>query len=229
MKVQCLPIIIISLITCTNRLSDVSKGVANDTRKTWTLPVISAIDAKFPLSLKDINLHDNSTLVVMNDGITSRIQKTILDYYLNECAGDSSETNFTVKDTYINTIRLRDSLQTIFLVLLDHIPSGLLNGKLLFYDNMKKDFADKPLDFNLYALYSYENGILTTSNLKTELNITKPEIELVDFDKNGINDFKLNKLVHNGTLNATENLTVKISGHKIDTLDFKEEILKIKY
>ncbi len=226
MKILSIFLSLIALTSCIGRLSGGAKENGNKNTTNWKLPDISAIDAKFPLSLIDINLLDSSNLVVLNDGITSQIRKTIIDYYFYECAGDSNEVNFTVKDTYINTIRLHDSLQTIFVILFHHIPSGMINCKILFYDNTTKEFADRTLDFNIHALYNFENGILTSSNLRTDLNISTPEIELVDFDKNGVNDFKLSRLIHNGTLNEIETIVLNVSRHKIDTLDFRQQILK---
>ncbi len=225
MKVLCIPIIIISLINCTTRLSDASKAGANDAGQTRIVPDISAIDVKYPLSLKDINLHDSSQPVVLNDGITSQIEQTIIDYYFNECAGDEHESNFKLKETYIATIRLPDRQETIFMVLLNHIPSGQVTSKVLFYNNVSKTFEGKTLDFNINALYNFENGKLTPSNLKTVLNITAPEIELVDTNKDGQNEFKFTRLYHNGTSNVIEMMIINIAETHLDTIAFTRQLV----
>ncbi|MBK9980927.1 MAG: hypothetical protein IPP15_00645 [Saprospiraceae bacterium] len=226
MKALCFTILIIFFIKCTNRYVDVSKSGVKDISQTHRIPDILAIDTKYPLSLKEINLHDSSHLVALNEGITSQIQQTIIDYYVNECAGDDSESNFKLKDTYIATIRLFDSQETIFMVLLNHIPSGQLTSKVLFYDNITKAFEGKTLDFNIHALYNLENGELKPSNLKTVLNITAPEIDLVDLDKTGHHAYKFTRLYHNGTSNILETTIVSISDMKIDTLEYKNEMIK---
>ncbi len=126
-------------------------------------------------------------------------------------------------DAYISAIRLYDSLQTIYIVLLKHYPTGAVNSKVLFYDNLKKEFSDNDFDFNLYALYDLDKGKLIPTNLKTELNITAPEIEITDYNKDGINDYKFTRLYHNGTTNAIETTVLKVSDGKVETLDFQQK------
>lgn len=174
----------------------------------------SAIDAKFPLILTKIDFQDTTRVIKLNDEIESKIKTTVQDYYFNDCGGDTSETYFTIKDTYINSVRLHDSLQTIYFVLLKHI-SGNINSKILFYDNSTKSFSVKTLDFNIHGLYDFVNGKLTPTNLKTNFRIEVPEIELLDFDKDGSNEFKFTRLYHNGTDNAIETTIIKVSNSNI--------------
>ena len=189
------------------------------------LPDLAVINSELPLKLTVLDLQDTRKTVHLNDGIEAEIRKTIYSYYFIDCSGDSSETNFKVKDTYIGTIRLHDSLQTIFIVLFKHLPTEEVNSKLIFYSNSTKEFIGQPIDFNLHALYDFNNGKLTLSNLKKRFKITTPEIELVDFDKDGINEFKLTRLYHNGTANAIETTVLKIYNNKIDTVEFKQKWL----
>ncbi|MBL0020005.1 MAG: hypothetical protein IPP17_27145 [Bacteroidetes bacterium] len=127
-------------------------------------------------------------------------------------------------NTNINTIRLQDSAQTIFLVLLKNpYPPGKVNSQVLFYDNEKKKFADKLFDFNLFALYDYHKGKLTIGNLKANFKITSPEIELVDFDKNGISDYQFTRLFHNGTSNHIYVTILTIQNSKVVTLNFDSQ------
>lgn len=99
---------------------------------------ISAIDSRFPLTINSINFKDIKNYVQLDDDINSKIEQAIKDYYFNECSGDTAQTYFSISDTYFNTIRLFDSLQTIFIVFLRHMPDGLLNSKILFYNNSSK-------------------------------------------------------------------------------------------
>jgi hypothetical protein len=180
---------------------------------------ISAIDAKFPLQLSEIDLNNKNHNEQLNYGIYSKIENTVKDYYSNECIIDSLHN---YKDTYIGTIRLKDSLQTIFLVLLKNYPTEEVRSKVLFYDNQKKEFIDETLDFKIYALFYFENKQLKPTNLKTDFKIDTPEIQLIDFDKDGINEFKFTRLFHNGTFNSIQSAVLTITNSNLDTLDFKE-------
>ncbi|UII19613.1 hypothetical protein [Fulvivirga ligni] len=190
---------------------------------------ISVIDGKLPLRLNELNFEDHNNYVHLNDGINSKIEETVKVYAKDFEYFDSTQT---YKDIYINTVRLHDSLQTIYLVLLKHYPTGEVNSRVLFYDNQQKEFANSVFDFNLFGLYHHNNGKLTSTNLKTDFEITTPEIEVVDFNKDGINDFKFVRLWHNGTFNAIHTTILTVSDNKIDTLYFNErpivneEILK---
>ena len=215
MRILTMIILLTCLFSCHNKKvknSDVQKNNS-------ILNFISVIDAKFPLRLSEINLQDKTNTIQLNDGIISKIEEIIKEY-ANEC--DFYDSTQTYKSTYINTYRLHDSLQTIFLVLLKHFPTGYVNGKVLFYDNLDKEFADKTFDFNLWSLYHFEEGEFKSTNLKMLFNITIPEIELVDYDKDGINDFKFTRLWHNGTANAIHTTILTVRDKQLETLYFNE-------
>ena len=205
----------VSLTSCGNKCNKNSDIQQNNSCLIFT----SAIDSKFPLRLNEINLQDESNIIHLNDGINSKIEETIKEY-ASEI--DFYDTTQTYKDIYINTIRLHDSLQTIFLVLLEHFPTGYVNSIVLFYDNVEKEFADTTFDFNLWALYHYEEKNFKPTYLKTYFKINTPEIELVDYDKDGINDYKFTRLWHNGTFNAIHTTILTIRNKQIETLYFKE-------
>ncbi len=202
--------LLITWISCSNKKSESTDGqITMD---------ISAIDAKFPLQLSKIDLN-NKNNEQLNYGIYSKIERAVKDYYSDECIIDSSHN---YKDTYISTIRLKDNLQTIFLVLLKNYPTEEVSSKVLFYNNQKKEFIDETLDFKIYALFDFENQQLKPTNLKTDFKIDTPEIQLIDFDKDGINDFKFTRLFHNGTFNSIQSTVLTIKNSSLDTLDFKE-------
>jgi len=209
-------LLLTTLLSCTDKI----KGQA--TRSSLTLPDLSVTDASFPLNLSILNLKDKKNIIHLNDDIESKIKQTIYAYYFDVCMGDSSETQFKVRDIYVGTIRLHDTFQTLFLILFNHIPGGEVNSKVLFYDNQAKVFCDSLFDFNLHALYDTNNGKLKPSNLKQELKINSPEIELVDFDKDGRNEFKFTRLFHDGTANAIETAILKVANNRLDTLDFEQ-------
>jgi hypothetical protein len=183
---------------------------------------IAPIDATFPLRLDEIDLGEMNG-VVLNDAINARITRVVENYYKNECLADSLHS---YKDTYVNTIRFYQRSHTVFLVLVKHYPSEWLSSKALFYDNAKKEFLDGEFDFKIYAMYDFSNDKITPSRLKTQLKLSSPEIELIDYDKDGIDDFKLVRLYHNGTFNAIHTAILSVANHKIDTLLYKEEGLK---
>ncbi len=81
---------------------------------------IFVIHSHFPLELDKIDLTNTENFVHVDDRITPRIEQTIKNYYKEECINDSL-TNY--EDTYINTIRLSDNLQTIYFVLLKNHPT----------------------------------------------------------------------------------------------------------
>ena len=202
------------LFGCSDRQTKNQEVVSNDNQKNTKIFTISAIDGKLPLRLDKIDLNDKNKTIQLNDGINSKIEEVIKDYAKDFEFYDSTQT---YKDTCINTIRLHDSLQTIHLVLLKHFPTGVVNSKVLFYDNQKKEYADNVFDFNLWVLYDFSNGKLTPTKLKTDFEITAPEIEVVDFNKDGISDFKFVRLWHNGTFNAIHTTILTIKDNKVDT------------
>lgn len=212
--------ILASLYSCNNRKTKRSIEQINEVSKNKEPFLISAINAKFPLRLDEINLEDKNNTIYLNDGLVSKIEDVVKEYAKDFEFYDSTQT---FKDTYINTIRLHDSLQTIFLVLLKHYPTGELNTKVLFYDNQKKEFSVTELDFNLWVLYNFDNGKLIPTKLKTDFKITSPEIEVVDINKDGINDFKFVRLWHNGTFNAIHTTILTVKNNKLDTLHFDEK------
>jgi hypothetical protein len=179
----------------------------------------SAIDARFPLRLEKINLEDNKNTVPLSENIAAKIEETVKQYAKDFEFYDSSQT---YKDSYINTIQLYDSLQTIFVILLKHYPTSEVNSKILFYDNLNKKFADKEIEFKIYALYDYENGKLKTGYLKKLFKIEAAEIEQIDYNKDGVKDYKLMRLWHNGTFNAIHTTILTLKNNKIDTLYFDE-------
>ncbi len=205
------------LFGCSNRKSKKDEVSNNDNHKHTSNFKISAIDRKLPLRLDELNIEDKNNTIQLKDGINSKIEEVIKDYAKDIEFYDSIQT---YKDTYIGTIRLHDSLQTIYLVLLKHNPANEVNSRVLFYDNQKKEFADNVFDFNLWVLYDFVNGKLTPTKLKTDFEITTPEIEVVDFNKDGINDFKFVRFWHNGTFNAIHTTILTVKNNKIDTLYF---------
>lgn len=209
-----------TLISCSSKRTDKTK--INQV-ETVNSNGISVIDSEFPLRIGTIDFNDSTKIIQLNDKINSKLEQTINDYYFNACSGDSAETYFSIKDIYINTIRLRDSIFTVFVVLLKHMPDGLINSKILFYNNDCKQFIDKVIDFNIHALYYFKDGKLIPTNLKEQFKITTPEIELINDKQQGMNNFKFTRLYHNGTANAIETVILQVTDNKVDSLDFKQK------
>ncbi|HZX59999.1 MAG TPA: hypothetical protein VFE54_14790 [Mucilaginibacter sp.] len=219
MKYSLAAFLLIVLISC----KDKTVHKASTKQKAWhpfSLRKNSIIDAKFPLKLGDINLQDTTNTIEPTPYITQKIEKIIYDNYLDFELGDSSQTYHTVKETYVKTIRLRESLYTMYMVLTERMNNP--DGEILFYDNKANKFIDQPIDFNLFGLYNEDKGRLYPSNLKTLFKITSPEIELIK-DKKGIAEYKFNRLYHNGTANAIETTILKVVNNKIDTVLFKQK------
>ncbi|HEX2684549.1 MAG TPA: hypothetical protein VHL77_11475 [Ferruginibacter sp.] len=212
MRILTLLLLLTALIGCADRNPDT-------TINHQAAASFNAIDAKFPLDLGTIDLNGAANVIALNDGIVSGIMNTVQDYYTNDCLNDSLHTYM---DTYISTIRLHDSLTTTFVILLKHYPSEEVTTKVLFYDNEKKEFIGGPLDFKIYALFEFKNGQLKPTDLKTDFNIDGPEIQLVDFDNDGIHDLKFTRLFHNGTFNAIHESILTVKDSRLDTLHFEE-------
>ncbi|MDF2456470.1 MAG: hypothetical protein K0R51_2463 [Cytophagaceae bacterium] len=183
-------------------------------------PSLSVIQASFPLRLHEINLEEATNTVQVNDGIVLKLEETFQEYTKSIEFSDSSQN---IKDLYINTLQLQDSLHTLFVMLLKAYPTGELNSKVLFYDNQKKAFIGEALDFKLYALYDLLDGTLIPTTLKKDFNITSPEIESLDFNKDGKNDYQFKRLWHNGTFNAMHTTILTVNNSTSDTLYFCEK------
>jgi len=219
-------LLFMTLIACSNKRADKANVNLADNRKSIAIPDLSVIDSKFPLILSAVNFKDSNNIIHLNDGINSKLEQTKKDYYFKDCSGDSAQTYFSIKDTYINTIRLRDSLQTVFVIIFRHMPDGLINSKILLCNNISKQFNSKTLDFNIHALYDFDSGRLKPTNLKEQFKIIAPEIELMKNKESGMNSFKFTRLYHNGTANAIETTSIKVTENRIDTIDFKRKWLK---
>ncbi|RYU93798.1 hypothetical protein [Emticicia agri] len=178
------------------------------------------INAQLPLKLVDIDWQNQKKILQVNDGIESRIEDTVREYYKAANFLDSLQDNY-----YIGAIRLQADFQTIFLVVLRHYPTGYTNSKVLFYDNDMKEFIPGTFDFNLLALYDNADRKLKISNLKELFKIETPEIQLVDFNGDGFRDFQFTSLKHNGTYNAIQTTIISIKNHKIDTLSTTEKVI----
>ena len=214
------------MFSCTERKTRNAYIQENEIPKSEKTFVITAINAKFPLRLDLIDLEDKNNTIHLNDDIAAKIEDVVKDYAKDFEFYDSSQT---YKDTYINTIRLHDSLETIFWVLLKHYPTNEVNSYILFYDNERKEFIDYDFEFSLYALYNYENGNFKAGYLKKLFKIETSEIEKTDYNKDGIPDYKLVRLWHNGTFNAIHTTILTVMNNKIDTLHFDEKPIGNEY
>jgi hypothetical protein len=200
---------------------------ANAQTKRWIqVPVIQAVDMHFPLFLENISTQKGKKLVALDSTKESWISKILVRFYYDECAGDSNETYFSVRDVYGGTLVFCDSLTTIYLLLLRQMPGEQLNSKLIFYNNTLNKFLDTVIDFNISALYNIGNGKFVPSNLKKQFKINTPEIQHVDYDNDKIYDYKLTRLFHNGTSNAIETFILKVNNDKIERLNFERKSLE---
>lgn len=210
-------ILLFSIVSCYGR-DERNPDVPEDMSKKEGQNLLSCIEARLPLSLSKINLKDNHNSSPLDKAVADSVQVVIHEYY-SETGYPASSRIYS--DLYINTIRLKDSLHTVYLVLLKHFPTGVVNGKILFFDNQKKNLTH-PIDFNLHASYELTDGSLIPSNLNKD---SDPDIEPTDFDKDGVNDFKFRRLVHNGTYTATQTTIISIRNSSIDTVYFCEQAM----
>ncbi len=186
-------------------------------------PTLNIVNADFPLYLSKIDFQDLKKIEHFNDRIENKIRKTLSDIYIDEYG--EVQKFYSIRNIYIGTVRLRDCAQSIFMIIYKPF-SGFVSSQVLFYDMDSKEFADSTLDFNIFALYhGCQDGKLVPGNLKDHFKINSPEIELVDFGKDGKMDYKFTRLYHNGTANAIETTILKVSKNKIDTLYFNQDFI----
>ena len=193
---------------------EINLGPASDSA--WSA---SMIEAEFPLRLSEVDF-EKAKIYHAEDHIEARVKQTVNDYYTRSCNADSLHTP---ADVYVNTLRLRDSLQTVFVVLLRHYPTSNLDSKILFYNHRTGAFVGGAIDFKIYALYDLEKGKIKPSYLKELLEIDGPELERLDYNADGIVDYRATRLYHNGTINAIRTCVLSVGDRRIDTLYFKEK------
>lgn len=187
------------------------------------MPTVRPVSASFPLRLSEVNWVPSDKSVMTHD-VKAVIDGVITDYFFFNCHGDSSEENFTIKDTYVNTVQITKDSLTVFMILLKHYPGGMVNSRLLFYNHRQKRMLGREVDFNLYARYQLDNGVLKETFLKKKLNIDFPEIEIID--TLGKPALRLNRLYRNGTSNAMESTIIHVYPDGIDTLGFTRHWLQ---
>jgi len=202
-----------TIFSCTKKNT---QSKINNQRTTFSI-----IDSKFPLYLDKVDLKSKENVIQVNDQIESTIHNAIKDFYKSECYGEK----YSIENCYIKTLRLREKGYTIFVILLQSCPGSELRSKILFYNNDSKEFIGNELDFKIYALYNYKNDKLIPSNLKQLFKIENPEVELIDLDNDGLNEFKFTRLYHNGTFNAIETKILKVKNAKIITLENSQKTI----
>jgi len=186
---------------------------------TWS---VSLVEAAFPLRLGDVDFSNATHDVDLE--VELRIRQVVNEYYARPC---SAGRQHMPRDVYVNTVRLSDSLRTIFVVLLRHYPTGNLDSRILFYNPGTKAFIGDPIDFKVYALYDFEKDKIKPSYLKEMLKIDNPELERLDYNGDGVMDYRLTRLYHNGTFNAMRTCVLSAGAHRIDTLFFREKAFSL--
>lgn len=181
-------------------------------------PSVEVIEANLPLRLDLIDFKNN--VLPVSDEISSRIGAVIKEYFFDICEGDK-DCPFSIKDIYLNTIQINTNSNQILYLVIFRFITGKINSYILFFDNTKKEFSEYVHDFNIHALYQKKDNHLKPSNLKELFKINIPEIEMVDFDGDKVEDFKLTRLYHNGTANAIEEMIIEVKDETVDTLKFE--------
>ena len=212
-------LLLITLFGCSNKQS---KQTANES-------LFTAISTEFPLNLGVVDFNDKSKTICLNEEVSLKVDAVVKEF-ASTILWDERYPH-TDMDAYINTICLQAKLYTVYVVLLKHFPmTEKVSSMVLLYDNQKNEFVGEGLNLGIEYLYHFEDGRLNPTNLKTEFNITTPELELTDFNMDGIEDFKFTCLIHNGTYNAIETIVLTTKNSAIDTLYFDEKsLMNINY
>ena len=215
-KVAISALLLTALFGCSNRQS----GQATNRS------VNDAISSDFPLNLSEIDLSGTNKTITLSKEVSSKIT-AIIKEYAETIVWDSRYPHSDM-DAYINTICIPDKLYTVYVVLLKHFPlTEWVAGIALFHDNQKGEFVEEAFNMGIGNLYHFYNGRLNPTNLKREFNVISPEIDLVDINMDGEDDFRFTTLLHNGTYNAIETIILTVGNLAIDTLYSGEKSLMV--
>ncbi|MFP9099404.1 hypothetical protein ACLI09_10140 [Flavobacterium sp. RHBU_24] len=212
-KIYLLSITFFVLYSCSNKLE--RQAISEKYRA-------NVLDSQFPLRLATVNLDNDKHSLALDDNKVFKIEKVIKDFVDENVLSDDPKIQ---ADAYLRTIRLFDEKHTLYVILLKSYPTDEVTARVLIYDNNTHEYLKDTFDLKLYALYDYDNGALTPTNLRRQFKITSPEIELTDFNWDSINDYKFTRLWHNGTFNAIHTTIISVANAKIDTLSFEEKVI----
>ena len=188
----------------------------------FEIPHVEVITAELPIKLSSIDFEDKGLVQQVSDGKMSGIEEEIRNYYLIDCEG-TQEHPYSMKDVYLKTIQINNKSNYILYWIIFKHNAGMVNSKILFFDNIKKEFSEYVHDWNIHGLYNEEDRKIVPSNLKELFKIDFSEIEIVDVDKDQFPDFRLRRLYHNGTANAIEEMIIEVNQIDADTLKFERE------
>ena len=204
------------VIACTKQSEkDTFKHPA--TALSLVMPSIHPIPTSLPLQVEEIDLNDTQKQVEVSEGKTAFIESIIKDYYYNECNGDPRQSFVKVNDTYIGTLWAVDTLTSVFYVILQH-PSGTLNAKIGFYDNVTKQPLASAVDYNIQAAYHLTDGQLQPNKIKNNLLLHQPVLEVLDYNHDGIHDFKISSLANNGSKNTIKTQIFDVTAKQLEVL-----------
>jgi len=187
-----------------------------------SLPEIKLFESEFPLYISKPRLTGKTADA---DSIVSgKITNEVIKYYF-EFGGDSTESNFKVNDVYIKSLVISEQGHSYYIILLK-APASPLDARILISNNITGEYILPVIDYKIHAMYDYTEGSITESNLKKELKINGPDLELTDFDKDNMLDLKLVRLYHNGTSNAVETSIMKIVNNTLINIYYNVNEIK---
>ncbi len=200
------------VFACTEADSDNHQS-ATPSQTTLTYPNIDLLPVSFPVRLEDVNLANRQSRIQLPTEETIMIGEVIRDFYINECHGDAAQKQFKMKDTYLGTLWAtdRDSLTSVFYVLLQNPPAGTLTGKVIFYDNLRRRPLETIIDNDISQMYHLADGRFVPE----ESTLALPVLELFDFNKDGVNDFKINRYYRQEHSTLTETRIYDVSSGEV--------------
>ena len=178
---------------------------------TFHFPEIKVVSAESPVTLSQVNF-TGSNSENPPARVNNRIKRIILNNYFDS-GFDSSESLIKISDVYFNTVRINSGDYSYYIVIFKE-PQPV-RATIFAYNNKLDSVLETEIDYKIHAMYDINDNNLTDSNLKKEFNITYPDIELVNTDSNGTGRLKIQRLFHNGTINAKETSIYKIEGKRL--------------
>jgi hypothetical protein len=171
------------------------------------------IKAAYPFTFKKANIKDSPNFISLNDGSNAKIKEAVQE----ACNGAPYS-----QGQHIATFQLRDSHYTLYAVTATGGPTGEPSAQVLFYNNITNTFLPGSYQYKLFANYNFANSRFEPSGLRKHYKINGPDIEKLDYNHDGITDYKFTRLWHNGTFNALSTTVLSAAKGQIDTLYSKE-------
>lgn len=207
--------------SCTPAVSDEKEVKETIDQKEYIPKEFYVIQAALPLDFTELDFNNTSKRISISDGKESLIRQSFSEYlsYLGEAKALPPGYQ-----PYIGSIWIKESDHDVYIVVFKHI-TGVLNTKIIIRNSYSNPALF--LDYNIHAMYSFEEGSIKPTNLMKTLFDGIPLFKITTIDDTGTSLFELNRLYHNGTSNLMENFIFEVDNlNQLDTTSYSLAILE---